>query len=258
MKLDASTLLYIQNVVKTAKLLKIQNVIIEPGKVRGMDDDQTVVIYQDTNVPDMSFGSIGLNRLDVFISRFDIIRSTSGFEIEVSTMGDDNTIGFDKFDLKNKNKNGISQPMWVKNVSMSGLNTNIDYRCANPSIIKAPKNRTDNNRYLLTLTENAFTMIQKGKQAMDSDYVTITGNSKGVHLLVTDDNGDSLKYKFGNDVVCLLPDEEFPSFTHNYPIDKLIPIFKPNSDVSFHITQKGFLVANLNELDIYVAPTTNT
>lgn len=257
MRLDATALTYIQNVVKTAKLLKIQNVIIEPGKVRGMDDDQTVVIYQDTNVPEMPFGSIGLNRLDVFITRFDIIRATAGFEIEVSTMGDDNTTGFDKFDLKNKNKAGIAQPMWVKNVSMSGLNTNIEYRCANPSIIKAPKNRTDANKYLLNLTENAFTMIQKGKQAMDSDYVTITGNSKGIHLLVTDDNGDSLKYKFGNDIICL-QNEEFSSFSHNYPIDKLIPLFKQDSNVGFHITQKGFLVASLNELDIYVAPTTNT
>ncbi len=256
MNVDAQSLLFIQNVVKTAKVFKIQNIIIEPGKVRGMDDDQTVVIYQDQNVPNMVFGSIGLNRLDVFSSRFDIIRATAGFNIEVGTMGDDSSVGFDKFDNKDKHKAGVKSPMWAKTVAMTGLNTSIDYRCANPSIIKAPKSRADVNRYLLAMTENAFTMIMKGKSAMDSDFVTIKGNTKGVQLLVTDDNGDSLKYKFGDDIVCLIPGEEFPNFSFNYPIEKLIPLFKPNPDTGFHITEKGFLVGCLNELDIYIAPTT--
>ena len=256
MKVDAISLAYIQNVVKTAKLLKIQNIIIEPGKVRGMDDDQTVVIFQDNNVPDMPFGSIGLNRLDVFSSRFDIIRATTGSSIEIGTMGDDNTIGFDKFDIKDKSKAGMKSPMWAKTIEMSGLNTTIDYRCANPSIIKAPKSRSDKNRFLLGMTENAFAMMVKGKSAMDSDFVTIKGNTKGVQLLVTDDNGDSLKYKFGDDIVCLFPGEEFPTFSFNYPIEKLIPLFKPNPDTGFHITEKGFLVGSLHELDIYIAPTT--
>jgi hypothetical protein len=256
MNVDVQSLSFIQNVVKTAKVLKIQNIIIEPGKVRGMDDDQTVVIYQDQNVPNMPFGSIGLNRLDVFSSRFDIIRATAGFNIEVSTIGDDDSIGFDKFDIKDKNKQGVKPPMWAKALAMSGLNTTIDYRCANPSIIKAPKSRADINRYLLNMTENAFTMILKGKSAMDSDFVTIKGNARSVQLLVTDDNGDSLKYKFGDDIICLIPGEDFPSFSFNYPIEKLIPLFKPNPDVGFHITEKGFLVGTLNDLDIYIAPTT--
>ncbi len=254
--MDNTTITFIQNVVQTAKALKIQNIIIEPGKVRALDDDQTVVIYQDSNVPSMEFGSLGLNRLDVFISRFDIIRSTPGFSLEVTTIGEDNTIGYDVFDMKNKNKAGIKQPMWAKSITMSGLNTTIDYRCANPAVIKAPKNRTDNSRYQLAFTDNAFAIMQRGKTAMNSNYVTITGNSRGTQLSVTDDNGDSLKYKFGKNVNCLIPGEEHPSFSYNYPIEKLIPLFKNNPNTDFCITHRGFLVGTLNELTIYIAPTT--
>lgn len=252
MKLNAKCLAYIINVVKTAKTLKIQNVIIEPGKVRAMDDNQSVVIFQDEDVPTFEFGSIGLNRLEVFISRFDIIRSTDSFSIDVSTAGEDNSIGYDKFDLTNRS---AKQPMYARSINMTGTNIEIDYRCTNPAVLKAPKTRSHDNKFKISLTENAFTMIQKGKLAMQSELVNFTGNTKGVFLSVTDINGDTLKYKFADEVVNILNDDP-PKFSFSYPIEVLVSIFKDNPNTLFYITNKGFLTSTINDLTVYVAPKT--
>ena len=85
MKLDANTISYINDVVRTAQLIGCEDVMIEPGRVRGMDEAQTVVMLQTENVPDMPFGSIGLNRLSVFQSRYDIARVQDGFYIDADS-----------------------------------------------------------------------------------------------------------------------------------------------------------------------------
>jgi len=51
MKLDKITVSYILNVVETAKLVGIDSVIIEPNTVRAIDDNHTVVLFQDKDVP---------------------------------------------------------------------------------------------------------------------------------------------------------------------------------------------------------------
>ena len=254
MDLSIDTLTFIQSVLKTAKLVKIQNVIIEPGKIRAMDDAQTVVIFQTINIPEMEFGSIGLNRIDVFMSRFDIIRTTSGFVIEATTAGMDPSIGYDKYDLKQKN---IDPPMWAKSIKMTGKNTNIDYRCTNPSLMKAPKSRNDDAKYLIKMNNEAFNMIQKGKTAMQSELISFVGTAKGVFIHLTDINGDVLKYKFSDKIETVnKTDISVPTFQYNYNIETLLPIFKQDPEVNFNITHKGFLVVNINGLDIFLAPRT--
>ena len=83
MKLDANTISYINDVVKTAQLIGCEDIMIEPNRVRGIDEARTVCILQTDNVPDMPFGSIGLNRLSVFQSRYDIARVQDKFTIDV-------------------------------------------------------------------------------------------------------------------------------------------------------------------------------
>lgn len=257
MSLTNEQLRFLQNAVTTAKQLNIDNLIIEPGKLRAMDENQTIVLYLDSDVPSFDFGSIGFNRLPAFTSRFEIIRSTSGFMLEATTItGEDNTIGYDKVDIKDKKS---KQPMWVKVLTMTGLNTSIEYRCANPGLIKAPKVRTDVDKYELSFDETALSIIQKGKMAMKSEVVTISSNSKGVQIILTDENTDTLKYKFAKDVYDLVEEEQTtPTFSYNYDITNIITIFKQQTEnVTFKITQRGFLAYIINDINVYVAPIKN-
>jgi len=88
MKLSPQDLAYILNVVQTAALVKIDKIIIEPGKIRGADEDRSIVMFQTDNVPAFEFGSIGLNRIDVLQSRYDIAKSCDNVEVEVIPAGD--------------------------------------------------------------------------------------------------------------------------------------------------------------------------
>ena len=82
MNLDKQSLAYITNVVNTARMVDIDDVIIEPGKVRAIDENKTVVLFQDTDVPEMPFNSIGLNRINVFLSRLGIAKTQEDFKVK--------------------------------------------------------------------------------------------------------------------------------------------------------------------------------
>ena len=109
-KITNEALDYVLNVVKTAQLLGIESVIIEPGKVRGLDDSKRVVLHQDKNVPQLSFNSIGLNRISTFISRVDISKSTL---------------------CENVSYEAIVEDIYVRAIQIKGKGIKIDYRCAN-------------------------------------------------------------------------------------------------------------------------------
>lgn len=110
MKLDPETVAYTLNVVKTARLVGIDNIIIEPNLVRAMDDSNSVVLFQDEDVPDMPFGSIGLTRIDTFMARYDIAKTQEKFSIEAAVQeGED----------------------FARSLVMKGKGIKIDYRCGN-------------------------------------------------------------------------------------------------------------------------------
>ena len=247
MKLKSEELTFIQTVIKTACLVDIGNIIIERGKVRAMDEDQTVVLFQDTGVPEMSFGSIGLNRISLFNSRLEVARAQDNFAVEAITTGDDNEIGFDKYDPATKNP----VPMWVRSLTMSGKGTKIDYRCASPQTIKAPKNRAGVAQHRIDINPEMINMIIKGSSAMKADEVSFVGDKNGCTLEMADINGDSLEYHF-TDVVHIDGPGTSPDFEYKYLIKLVLPLLKRNPTGSISITSRGTLIFTVNSLDIYI------
>ena len=232
MKLTTEEIVYIQKVVKVAQMVDIDNIIIEPNAVRAIDDNKTVVLFQQDDVPDMSFGSIGLNRISVFMSRLDIAKTQEGFTI----------------DAENPDSGE-----YVRSLTMKAKGIKIDYRCANPVTIQAPKQVNDTLKYSVPLNAEAVMMLQKGQSAMSAETVTIVSNNKGVAFEIVDINNDTFSYTFTNDVETLTDDDD-PNFAHRYPIKTLIPMFKQNFDQTFSIGQKGILSISVNGLNLFVLP----
>lgn len=245
---------YIIKVLKIANLLKIENVIFEPNIVRGMDNNQSIVLFQDQNVPSFEFGSIGINRIDLFLSRINLLQGTK-FNVEYVTTGEDTSIGYSQYDPKIHN----FQPMWVRSLTLSSPKTSIDYRATNPTIIKVPKKRADINKFSCSMSQEIVDVIQKGKSAMKTDLVTFKGTPKQLIIHITDINNDTLKFNSGKQIK-LTNDTEIASleFNYGYSIDTILQLFKNNPTDEFFITAKGFLCYNFNNIDIYIAPKTNT
>lgn len=230
MKLDKNTVAYIQTVIETAKLVGIDAVIIEPNLVRAIDDNNTVVINQNKDVPDMPFGSIGMNRLDVFTARYDVAKTQENFTIEAEV--DDGS-------------------QFVRQIIMKAKGMKIDYRCANPAAIKAPKQVNDVLKYRVTVPTEVIVNLHKAHSAMKSEIVSVISDV-GVSFELSDLNNDVFKYQFA-DKVDVLTDGN-GKFAHRYPVKTLLPLLKQNTTGFFEIGAKGIAAFQLNGLKVFVLP----
>lgn len=238
MKLSSESLSFIQRVVNTADLVKIDSIIIEPKVVRAIDDNHTVFILQTKNVPTLEFGSIGLNRTNVFTSRFELGKTMTDFAVEATVEGKD-------------------EAMYVRALTMKAKGIKVDYRCANPNLIKAPKQLHDTLAYQVQIDPEVVLMMQKGQAAMSADEVTFIGNSSGVLFEMSDINADKMNYQFANAAVRLDDEDDTPiAFIHAYALKTLLPLFKINPTGSFSLTTQGILKIVINDLDVYVMPRT--
>ena len=235
MKLDLGTLEYMLKVVKTAKLVDIDNIIIEPGAVRAIDDASSVVLYQNTDVPDMPFGSIGLNRTSELLARYEIAKAQDNFSVEAV---------IDDRDKDNP---------WARSLTMKAKGTKIEYRSANPVSIKAPRQINDTMLWKVKLNSEAVTMLQKGQAAMKAELVTIISNDEGVALELVDVNNDVFRYVFANDVE-LLTDDDSVKFAHRYPTKVVLSLFRNDPDGTFEVGKRGMMKVPANELTMFVLP----
>lgn len=232
MNLTNETIKFLQTVVQTAKLVNIDNVIIEPNCVRAIDDDKTVVIYHNEDVPSLPFGSIGLNRINDFLTRLDIAKTQDNFSITANV---DDTGKFSR------------------SLLMSGKGIKIDYRCAKPDSISAPRQINDNEmKVKVFLNSEAVILLQKGKSAMSSDVVSIISNNDEVSFEMVDVNNDVFKHTFSDNPITLSGNDNI--FANRYPVDTLLALFKQNPETYFEIGKNGMLKINVNDLDIYVLP----
>lgn len=232
MKLDAITIAYIHTAVKTAKLVGTDAVIIEPGMVRAYHQDNGVAILQDKDVPEMPFGSIALARLDIFASRYDLVRTQTNFAMEVDIDEDANC---------------------VKSLIMKAKGTKIDYRCTKPTNIKAPRQINDTMKYRIKLNGESVVLINKAMSAMSApEHMTLISND-GVSLELTDVNSDVFKHTIMEKPEGLTPDAN-GKFAYRYFAKTLLPLLKQDSEGHFEVGTKGILAFHVNNLTVYVLP----
>jgi len=192
MKLNDETITFLQNVVKTAQLVGIDNIIIEPEAIRAIDENKTVVMFEK-DVPPLPFDSIGLNRVGVFASRLGVVQPRDGFSVDATVDGSKQVVS----------------------LLMKSTDVKVEYRCANPTSIKAPKRINDIPKFQIPLNAEAVMLLMKGQAAMGSEHVTIKHTTNGVSFELADSNGDVFSHTF-TEVVKLLTEKDYFMFIiHN-------------------------------------------
>ena len=231
MKLDQATVDYVLNVVKTAKMVGIENIIIEPDLVRAMDKDNTTVLYQDENVPALPFESIGITRVNDLLSRYEIAKTQPNLTIEaVVREGDD----------------------FAFSLTLKSKGVKIDYRCNSPAKIRAPRQVNDEMKFKVDLTGEAVLLLQKGQAAMGSEMVSVISND-GVSFELADVGNDVFQHTFAPDAEPLTEDKN-TKFGYRYPAKTLLALFKNDPDGSFSVGAKGILKVPVNGLNVFVLP----
>ena len=231
MKLDKDTLEFIQTVVKTAGMVDIDSIIIDNESVRGLSENNTVVLLEK-DVPELEIGAIGLNRTDVFEQRLEVVQGLDNFSV-TAVMDDDK--GF------------------VRSLALKAKGTKVDYRCANPTAIRAPKVLNDVMGASVQLSNDVVTMLQKGAAAMGADVVKIISDANGVTFSLTDTNNDTFDHTFAEKATPLSKETD-GHFAHKYPVKTLLALFKHDPTAIFEVGSKGTLRVKINSLGVYVLP----
>jgi hypothetical protein len=137
---------------------------------------------------------------------------------------------------------------------MAGKGVKVNYRCANPAVIRAPKVLTDDVRYELTLTDEAINFMSKGSVAMASDEITITAGPDGTFFEITDINGDVFSYTFPSNAIDITSTKD-AEFSHTFPLKTLLPLLKAAGSDTVHLTDKnGMMKMVVEGFDVYVFP----
>jgi len=230
MKLESKLIEHISNVVKTAKIVGIDGLKLEPDFIGGLADDNTTYITQLEDIPDMPFDAMCIRNLNVFQSRFEIARKQDNFEMSVD----------------------ITEDGFVRSVLMKGKGTKIDFRCSTPKQVKAPKGFKSPLINRVKLTGETVMLLQQAIASMGSDVVTIISNN-GVSFEIVDVNNDVFKHNFEFEVESL-DDESDTNFAHRYPAKKLLGLFKINPTATFDVATSGRLCINVNGFDVTILP----
>lgn len=232
MKLTPEDITFIENVIRTAAIVNIDDIIIEPDRVRAIDENTTVVIIEEENVPDFDFNSIGLNRISVLLSRLAIAKDRDNFGIDAA-MDDNNE--------------------FVRTLNMTGKGTKIDFRCSNPNHIRAPKQIGDEMIARVQITKEIVDLMQKGIAAMGAEFVNLISNDE-VTFEFVDVNNDVYSQVIAEEAKPL-NGSTTTKFAHKYPAKTLLSLFKNNPNGCFEVGgQKGMLSIKVNDLTFYVLP----
>lgn len=237
MKLKTELLSFIKNTVKTAQLVGIENVIIETNKIRAIDEAKTVVLFQESNVPELPFPALGLTRIGIFSSRLALVENQDNFSVTVN-LNDAET--------------------QVISLAMKGGSTKVDYRCANIAAIQAPKQVHDTLKYRVQLNPEAVMLLQKAQAAMPQqgtiEVVTILSNKDGVFFELADVTSDVFSVMVANKADILIAGETESKFVYRYPLKTILALFKQEPEGTFSVGQKGILNIIVNDINVFVLP----
>jgi len=162
MKLSQASVLKLKTLLQTVSLVKIDRLIIEPNLIRGVDEDQTVVIVSDQNVPDFGGAKVGLNRLSILANRIALFDSDEAFAVEAveAPSRDDDGTDISSFKLASKG-------------------SKFEYKTARVGTIKAPKRVNDSFVWAVTVPVEAVKLAISAANTMGSDQLALVSKASG-------------------------------------------------------------------------------
>ena len=244
----------LNKVIETCLLAGIESVLIENLKdqtpvVRGINDDRTCLILSNEDVPD--FGQdvvIGLSRMRDLRSRANVLATDADFEMS--------------FDLNAKNE--------VSVLGFKSAKGKTQFRCASPSIIKAPKAVNDEEHAIIAINKEDVQTINAAAKAMSAKTFTLLCKKNGdgkyeAFIEFYDTNQDVFSIKVADDIDFIDPSAK-ATFVYYYMSDIFLSLIRqiqgalPETETSFPLIvgKGGTLRLIINNHVIILVPQTNT
>ena len=245
----------LNKVIETCLLAGIENVLIEndpdgdegQAVIRGINDDRTCLILSHAEVPELGGEGkvLGLSRMNILRSRVNVLNTDDSFEMSVET----------------NNKNEVS----VLGLKSSKAKT--QFRCASPSIIKAPKAVNDEALAIIQISKGDVATINSAAKSMGAKTFTLmckkNGDAYEAFIEYYDANQDVFSIKVNDNVEFL---DEPATFVYYYITDVFLGLIRQinsglgENETSFPIIvgKGGTLRLIINNHEIILVPQTNT
>ena len=246
----------LNTIIETCLLAGIENALIENDPngdegqqvVRGINDDRTCLILSNNDIPSLGGTGkvLGLSRMNILRSRINVLNNDDSFIITADT----NT------------KDEVS----VLNLKNNKAKT--QFRCASPSIIKAPKAVNDQEMAAIEIKKTDVDTLSSAAKAMGAKTFTLlakkgAGDNIEAFIEYYDTNQDVFSIKVADSIEFF---DEPSTFVYYYITDVFLRLIRQISgalgenDTGFHIIvgKGGTLRLIINNHVIILVPQTNT
>lgn len=245
MKLSQASVLKLKTLLQTVSLVKIDRLIIEENLIRGVDEEQTVVIVSDTNVPDLGGARVGLNRLSILANRIALFEADEAFTVEA-------------VEAPSRDDEGVTD---ISSFKLASKGSKFEYRTARVGTIKAPKRINDSMVWAVTVPVDAVKLAISAANTMGSDQIALVSKASGEVLfeIVDGTTQDTFTTKIADEATWLPEDEDQPtqSFVHYYAVKALMPLLKASAAVGepvLLVGEEGMLQITVNNYTMTLLP----
>lgn len=239
MKLTADAVTKLDSLVQTALTAGIKKLVIESGKIRGIDEKQTVVILSTDNVPDFGGKQIGINRLDSLAARLSLVKNQGPVEINATEAS-----------------NGLD----ISILDLSSGKVKAQFRCASVEAVKGvPKNVADTLVWEIVIDSKSLPIITQAIAAMGAESVTIASkDAKTVSVELVDANKDVFTTELPESPNWIGTGNPQSSFCQKYPAKTFVSLIKEalkvSDPVSIKLGEGGIVSLKINGLDFFILP----
>lgn len=239
MNIPQSDITNIERIIDAAGAVGITTIVMDPTRVAGVSDDSNIIMLQTTDVPQFEFGSIGVNRASAFKARLNLVKDNHPtFSVVPHTI----TV------------EGEAYP-FVRSITMASKTTKVEFRCANPLTIRAPKRMVNPIHYYIPITPEWLDRIVAAQNAMNSDLITLKFDGETFSAELSDSNGDVYSEQDPNlSSTIVQEDVATGSFKIDYKIKDFINMCRKLTPDVVMITQDTLLVIEKDSINFYLRP----
>jgi hypothetical protein len=229
MILETSTVQYIANAVRIAKLFDIEQIVVEPTFISGISEDKTAAIY---TVVDNYIGcnTIGLGRISVLQSRLALIES-------------DNTTVDCVFDMEQSDASDLV----IKTPKLT-----VNYRCSKVRPNTYPRLLAVDELYKIIIPEDLYTVLSRAKTSMKTLVIVLICNNGEMSYKLTDETNDQLVYSDGNAVSVLDENDTDINFVIRSPLKYFLLAIRHSQDNCLYVTEKDMLKCVISDIGVYI------
>lgn len=231
MKLTQSDVTNLVSILGTCSIAGIESLIIEEGKIRGVNEAKTAVIISDANIPVFS-QKIGIARISLLRNRLGLFNDNLVLDAKESDRGE------------------------IVSLELSSQKAKAQFRCTPTMLIKAPKVINDQEFVRVSLTKDEMRQMLNAAKVMCSKKIGLKIKAAGeVSFSATDESNDQF-------VSTVEASAEFltdtTSMYHDYPTDIISAVLRKAADdydsCVLRIGEAGTLTTRINGHDITILP----